>query len=107
MPPVRYDTRIYPGETFETVVQVSDDLTDWSAVLQVRRGRIPRTIVATLDSIDDDEITVTPAGRITVRLPATFTINMPSGRYVYDLDLHGPAGDVRRILSGVVIVRRR
>lgn len=108
MPPVRYDTRIYPGATFSAVIEVPWDITGAAARLQVRQSRQPRGVVAEFESDENNTVVMdAEARRITVRLSPAFTEQLPPARYVYDLDLCGAGGEVNRILTGVVHVRRR
>lgn len=111
--PARYDLTIEQGTTFRRVVDYRDasggpfDLTGWEARLQVRQVKPRGSVVTELTTAAGETVSLEPVeGRVVVTLSSELTASMPAGNYAYHLDLVAPAGDVIRILRGVVTVRR-
>lgn len=93
------------GATFNSIITVRDDngvaqnLVGYDARSQMRKSYYSST---------KKEFTVTltqPAnGQITMSMTAANTANLTPGRYVYDVELEDPSGDVTRIFEGIVTV---
>lgn len=92
------------GSTFETTIDLTDDegnlvnLTNYTGAGQIRKH---------YTSSNATNLTVTLGGSngtVTLGLSANATANLIAGRYVYDVELTQPSGDVTRIFEGIVTV---
>lgn len=93
------------GATFNSIITVRDDngvaqnLVGYTARSQMRKSYYSST---------KKDFTVTlsqPAnGQITMAMTAANTANLSPGRYVYDVEIEDPSGDVTRIFEGIVTV---
>jgi hypothetical protein len=92
------------GSTFETTVNMTDsngdlvDLTGYTGAGQIRKHYTSSNSVNFTVSLGASE------GTITLGLSANATANLVSGRYVYDIELTDPSGDVTRVFEGIVTV---
>lgn len=101
-----YSIVINQGSTFDLEFTLLDDdgnpvdLTGTSVRGQIRKTYSSTTPVATFTLVG----TLSSDGRVLLRLSATETANISSGKYVYDVEwVNGST--VSRILEGKVIVR--
>lgn len=92
------------GTTFETTINLTDDdgdlvnLTGYSGAGQVRKHY-------TSSNATNMTITLGGAnGTVTMGMSANTTASLTSGRYVYDVELTDPSGDVSRIFEGIITV---
>ena len=92
------------GATFSTAVTLTDDdgnlvdLDGYQAAGQIRKH---------YTSSNSTSLTITLGGAngtVTMSLSANATANLVAGRYVYDVELTTPSGDVSRIFEGVITV---
>ena len=92
------------GSTFSTTIDLTDDegnlvnLTSYTGAGQIRKH---------YTSSNATNLTVTLGGAngtVTLGLSANATANLVAGRYVYDVELTQPSGDVTRIFEGIVTV---
>lgn len=92
------------GATFETTINLTDDngnlvdLENYSGQGQIRKH---------YTSSNATSFTVTLGGAngtVTLGLTANSTANLQAGRYVYDVELTDPSGDVSRIFEGIVTI---
>lgn len=94
------------GTTFSLTITVTDlnnnalDLTNYTARSQMRRSYGASSYVAFTATIDDDPTT----GELTISLTPTQTSALKIGRYVYDVEIEDNAGNVTRVLEGIITV---
>ena len=93
------------GATFNATVQIFDDngspfsLSGYDPSAQIRRNYATNTVSATFTAAVSE-----PAnGTIRLSLTAGETGNLKYGRYVYDVEITGPAGTLRPV-EGIVTV---
>lgn len=108
MQPGNYNFNAPQGSTLtRTIVYKSNDaavdLTNYSARMQVRRSVSDSTTLLSLVSPTDISI-VGAEGKITVNVSATAMSAIPSGSFVYDLEIQSNAGVVTRLIEGRFIV---
>ncbi len=116
----RYNLTMWQGATFGLTVTVksangaTQNLTNYSARMQIRSDYASGTITESLTS-SNGEITIDGAnGNVTLTLAATRTANIsvdltsaskpPKSLYVYDLELIDNANTVSKLLYGDVNV---
>ena len=93
------------GSTFETVIDLTDqdddtiiDLTDYSGRASMRKHFSSNTSYNFV-------VTILPLlGQVTLYMSANNTANIEGGRYMYDCELEDLAGNVSRIVEGIVTV---
>lgn len=92
-----YDLTVWDKQPDKTAT----DLTGCTAKLQLRRTATSEEAALELTTDEDGGLTITPAlGRIDIHMTAAQTALL-SGRYVYALELYGPAaGSVARPVEG-------
>lgn len=93
------------GATFNSIITVRDE----NGVAQNLVGYVARSQMRkSYYSSTKTDFTVTlsqPAnGQITMAMTAANTANISPGRYVYDVEIEDPSGDVTRIFEGIVTV---
>lgn len=100
------DLTIEQGADFEQVflVTVPDDLTGFSAYLQIRAWVGNPATILRIDSSGGELTVDTIANAIVANIPAEVTAAIIPGRYVYDLKLASPAGKLYRPYKGSVYV---
>ena len=102
--PAFYTIACYQGATFNKVFTwevdaVPVNLTGYTARMQVRSTKDSATTIVSLTT--GSGITLGgAAGTITLDLSATATAALPSGVYLYDLELVSGGGQVTRLLEG-------
>ncbi len=96
---------IEAGANFNTVVTVNEadgsakNLVSYLARSQLRKSYYSSTAVNFTVNI------VEPLnGVIRIELSASTTANIRAGRYVYDVEIESPAGEVERIFEGIATV---
>lgn len=107
------DLTINQGSRFEQPLNVKEngavkDLTGCTARMQIRRWRDNAVVLASYTT-ENGMITINPtAGRVTIIVPASETVNYNWGDGFYDMELIdpslSPANDVIRIMQGRVHV---
>ena len=108
MQPGKYNFNAPQGATLtRTIIYKSNDtvvdLTNYSARMQVRRNVNDTTTLLSLTSPSD--ITIDGVnGKITVNVSATAMAAVPSGSFVYDLEIVSNVGVVTRLIEGKFIV---
>jgi hypothetical protein len=100
----KYNIVAEQGATFNLNFRVETDgtpwnLSDYTFAMQVRRSTASNTTLLNVTSA-----TMTNLGRVSVSVPATTMNTVPSGRWVYDIELTSSGGEVTRILEGRFIV---
>lgn len=81
------------------------DLTDYSVRSQVRQTH--HSIDPILDLGDEGYISIlTPEtnGQLSIVIPASVTASLPSGRFVFDIELEDDVGTVTRLIEGSFVV---
>lgn len=92
------------GTTFSTTVNLTDDdgnlvdLDGYNAAGQIRKHYTSSNSTSFSISLGGAN------GTVTLSLSANTTANLVAGRYVYDVELITPVGDVSRIFEGIVTV---
>jgi hypothetical protein len=105
--PGTYQITMYQGATFDQqfIWKIDDtpvDLTTYTARMQVRRDYgATDTIV---DLTDGDGITLGEDGEIDIYIDAEDASDLPSGSFVYDLELESDSGEVTRLLQGKFVI---
>jgi len=93
------------GSDFSTEVTVEDatgndaDLTGYIAAGQVRKNYKSSSAYNFICSITDPT-----QGIVNIKMVNAVTEVMKAGRYVYDVEIKSPSGDVTRVLEGQVEV---
>jgi hypothetical protein len=106
----RYNMVCDQGSTFTVVFTISTDNVPWSLVgsytgrMQVRKYATSATPLIELTNANG-RITFAAGGQCTLNISAADTEDLPSGRWVYDLEFEDGAGTVTRILEGKFVVR--
>lgn len=96
------------GSNFTSTIEIEDavgdsfDLSGYDV-----RGQIRKTYTSSTATDLDVSISNPSNGEITMELSSTDTINLKSGRYVYDVEIYDNSGYVLRVLEGQVIVNPR
>ena len=101
----KYNIVADQGATFNLNFTVQTDGTPWDLTgytfaMQVRRSTSSSTTLLNLTSA-----TMTSVGNVSTTVSATTMNTVPSGRWVYDIELTSSGGQVTRILEGRFIVK--
>lgn len=105
--PATYNIEVPKGEDWSitltwytsTTKTTTQDLTGWSAEMQVRERHSSTAIVTTLSSTG--EITLgSTAGTIVLSIASSVSNAIDTGRKVYDLEMTDTGGDITRLLEG-------
>jgi hypothetical protein len=94
------------GATFSTTVTIEDatssalDLTNYTAIAQIRKTYQSATATDFTVTFDSDRTT----GLITISLTDTQTSAFEEGRYVYDLVITDSGGTKTRVVEGIATV---
>lgn len=107
--PVYANITIDQGSSFTTTFDVVDsngapfDLSLWSVRSQLRKTYTSSTTYAFNAGV------VIPAtnGQITISMSPLLTAAIKAGRYVYDIEIVGPGGAVKRVIEGQAEVTPR
>ena len=102
--PATYNIKAYQGATYSlnmtwAIGGTAVNLTGYSARMQVRESYDSGTAVVSITSGTGITLGGT-AGSIILELTPTTTAGVPSGQYVYDLELQTSGGYVTRLLEG-------
>lgn len=99
------------GATFSRSITWKDSkrvpivLTGYQARMQVRETVNAEGVVLELTS-HNGRITLNASpGRVDLKVDDSIMANTPSGKYVYDLELVAPSGDVYKLVQGNFVVR--
>ena len=100
----KYNIVAEQGATFNLNFRVETngtawDLSDYTFAMQVRRSTSATTTLLNLTSA-----TMTSVGHVSATVNATTMSSVPTGRWVYDIELTSSGGQVTRILEGRFIV---
>jgi len=93
------------GTTFSSIITVTDqngsplNLTNYTVKSQFRKSYQSSVFVSFTASIYD-----ALNGKIQLKLNPADTISVDAGRYLYDIQLTDPLGNVTRALEGLVIL---
>ena len=96
------------GSSFVSTVGVEDstgaefDLTNYTSRAQLRR-----TYKSTTAYDFETAISTPSEGEISLKMNATQTAKLKSGRYVYDVEIISPEGEVTRVVEGQLEVMPR
>jgi hypothetical protein len=99
----KYNIAAKQGATFSKTFTVSNDGTPWnltgySGRMQVRRSFSDSTKLVNL--VSPTNITLSNVGVIAVTISASVMATVPAGRWLYDLEVQSPGGEVYRVLEG-------
>ncbi len=100
----KYNIVAEQGATFNLNFRVETDGTPWNLsdydfAMQVRRSTSSSTTLLNITSA-----TMTSLGQVSVTVSAATMSDVPSGRWVYDIELTSSGNEVTRILEGRFIV---
>ena len=100
----KYNIVAEQGATFNFNFRVETDgvawnLSDYDFAMQVRRSTSSDTVLLNVTSAE-----MTALGRVSVTVSAATMGTIPSGRWVYDIELTSAGNEVTRILEGRFIV---
>lgn len=102
----RYNIIIEQGATFSRVLTWRDaqgaliDLSGYTARMQARAGHTAQSVLVSLTTENGRIALGGAAGTVTLTIAAADTALLPSGSYVYDLELVSAGGVVTRLLEG-------
>ena len=103
------DLLIHTGTDFEQTFVLEDttsnspkDLTGFSACCEMRRYEGSTRTAAFSVSFASDRRT----GRVEIAMTRFDTINLKPGKYLYDILLQDPSGNIERVVEGLVDVKR-
>lgn len=104
MKPGRYNYSIVQGDTFTNapvwkINSTPVNVTGYSARMQVRRA-VDGSLVVTLSSTNGRITVGTTDGKFTLALTATETSALPTGQFLYDLEVTAPDATVTTLLQG-------
>lgn len=91
------------GTTFITTFNLNDDngspinLVGYSGAAQIRKHY-------TSTNATPMSVSLSSGGLVTLSMTANTTGTITAGRYVYDVELTDPSGDVSRVVEGIVTV---
>jgi hypothetical protein len=96
---------IEQGATFNAEITVRDD----EGLAQnldsyIARSQMRRSYYASSKKDFTVNITSPLSGILTISMSAANTANLTPGRYVYDVEIQNPNGDVTRIFEGIATV---
>ena len=116
----KYNLTMWQGSTFGLAITVKDannavqNLTSYTARMQIRPGYNSGTVTETLTSANGEILITAATGNVSIELAASRTANIavdmdspskpPKSTYVQDLELIDGAGKVSKLLFGDVIV---
>lgn len=92
------------GTTFSADIDLEDangdiyDLTGYTAASQMRKNFNSSAAVTFTTSHSGT------GGRVTLFLPSSNTAVLTPGRYLYDVEITSPSGQVNRVVEGIVTV---
>jgi len=98
------------GSTFNTILTLTDDVTNLP--INVSNYTINANIKKSYYSSNNTAIftaTINDAsnGNVTISLAANTSVNIKSGRYVYDVKVTSPSNVITRIVEGILTVTPR
>jgi hypothetical protein len=101
----KYNIVADQGATFNLNFTIATDgvalnLTGYTFAMQVRRSFNSSTALLNITSA-----TMDASGNVAVTVSATTMNTVPSGRWVYDIELTSSGGEVTRILEGRFIIK--
>lgn len=106
----KFDLSIDQGSTFTSVVEYVTDtgavipLTGYSARMQFRTSYDAASPALSLTE-GAGLVTNGAAGSVTITVAAAATASIPAKDYLYDLEVFNGAGDVKRLIEGVAMIR--
>lgn len=92
------------GTDFEAKVDLTTanndvfDLTGYSVFSQMRKNYASSTATS-FTTLHNDT-----GGQITLRLSSTLSATLEPGRYLYDVEIVSPGGNIDRVVEGIVTV---
>jgi hypothetical protein len=93
------------GSDYSTIITVASAngsplvLTDYTVKSQMRKSYSSSTAYDFTASVND-----ATAGKIKLELTAAQSESIPAGRWLYDVEITGPAGARKRVVEGIVTV---
>lgn len=93
------------GTDFSATIELVDsddnifDLTDYEVASQMRKNYASASATATFTVSHSGS-----GGAIELTLPNTTTALIEPGRYLYDVEITSPGGNVSRVVEGIVTV---
>ena len=110
MPAGLYNFAAEQGATLQRVITYTDpdeviiDLSDYTAMMQVRPTAASATVILELST--GSGITIDgPAGTLTLEVDATTMSGLTPASYVYDLEITSPGSIVTRLIEGKFTVK--
>ena len=116
----KYNLTMWQGSTFGLAITVKDannavqNLTSYTARMQIRPGYNSGTVTETLTSANGEILITAATGNVSIELAASRTANIavdmdspskpPKSTYVYDIELIDNNGKVSKLLYGDVNV---
>jgi len=92
------------GTDFSATIDVTDsnddpfDLTNFTPAAQMRKSYASET------AYDFTVVDNGPQGQINLSMPSELTNTIAPGRYLYDVEITSNAGNVSRVVEGIVTV---
>ena len=83
----------------------TEDLTDYTLAMQIRRT--PDSTTAVFTASDTDYLAGSTGGALTVLINATASAAVPAGKLVYDIFGTSTGGETTRLYEGAVYVSPR
>ncbi len=103
--------RIEQGATFRRVFYIEFeeatptwDITGYIARMQIRSSVTSDTIILTASTENGRMVIGPDPTQLSLTITDEDTADLPSGVFVYDLELESPIGEVIRLLKGSVVV---
>jgi hypothetical protein len=109
MPAGRYNIVCEQGATFRLDMKWTDEkkrpmsLIGWTGRMQVRET--VQSVSSVIDLTSPAGIEFPGGGQVRLNMSATVTAALPVGRFVYDLELVSPSGEVVRLIEGFFTIK--
>jgi hypothetical protein len=103
----KYNISAKQGATYSQTFTVENDGTPWNLTGYLARMQVRRSFSDSgklLDLVSPTNITLSSVGVITVTVSASAMADVPSGRWLYDLEVQSTGGEVYRVLEGRFVV---
>jgi hypothetical protein len=104
----KYNIVADQGATFNLKFRVETsgvawDLSNYTARMQVSKSTSSTTRLLNLTT-ENGDITLNSSGQVFINTSATNMAKIPTGRWVYEIELTSAGGEVTRILEGRFII---
>ena len=106
-----YDILVDQGATLnralfiKTAAKSAINLTNYTGRMHIRDYKNSSTIIETLTTQNQQVTIAALLGRVDILLSPAETAALEAKKYVYDLELESPEGEVTKIISGTLTVR--